>query len=130
MTVIIASTPATPLSGPLSDDTTTSGSAIKIKYSAPDNGGSPITNYEIQMDNGLGGPFYTVAGGESSIYTYTYFQGAAPPQTVSSRLRYLPVYETQSTYTSVNITRGTIYRFRYRAANVNGWSQWSPVASI
>lgn len=47
LTVVVASTPATPADPPESDDTTTSGSAIKIKYTAPDDGGSPITNYEI-----------------------------------------------------------------------------------
>lgn len=30
----------------------------------------------------------------------------------------------------MNITRGITYRFRYRAANVNGWSGWSPIAYI
>ena len=80
------------------------------------------------MDDGVGGPFFTIAGGDSSIYTYTYFAGKAPAVVTPSRL--LQVYETQSEYSTVNITTGVYYRFRYRAANVNGWSGWSPVAQI
>jgi hypothetical protein len=41
-------------------------------------------------------------------------------------LRYLPIYESSSSFYTVNITRGATYRFRYRAANVNGWGGWSP----
>jgi hypothetical protein len=51
------------VSAPTSDPTITCGTAIKILYSAPSDGGSPITNYEIQMDDGYGGGFITVAGG-------------------------------------------------------------------
>ena len=28
------------------------------------------------------------------------------------------------------ISRGNIYRFRYRVSNVNGWSDWSEVSYI
>jgi hypothetical protein len=30
----------------------------------------------------------------------------------------------------MNITTGMTYRFRYRAMNVNGWSDWSPIGYI
>jgi len=45
--VTIASTPSTPLLPPSPDTTTTSGAVIRIVYSAPSDGGSTITNYEI-----------------------------------------------------------------------------------
>ena len=64
-TVVIASVPLTPLTGPLADTSVTSGSILKFIYSAPSNGGAPIINYELQMDDGLGAGFTTIAGGES-----------------------------------------------------------------
>jgi hypothetical protein len=57
------------------------------------------------MDNGKGGVFTTLQGGSSrSLETsFTIAQG---------------------------ITSGTMYRFRYRSENVNGYSDWSPVTYI
>lgn len=75
--VVIASVPGTPGSAPVSDFSATTGSLIKITYSKPDEGGSPILNYEIQMDDGLGNGFYTIAGGDSQIHLYTFFQAQA-----------------------------------------------------
>lgn len=72
-TITIASTPSTPLTAPVRDNSVSSGSIIKIIYTEPFNGGSPITNYEIQMDDGLGGGFRTVAGGDSDNYLFTFF---------------------------------------------------------
>lgn len=77
------------------------------------------------MDDGMGGGFITVAGGSNGYYLFTFFQGTAP-----TTLRYLPIYESSNYYYTVNITRGATYRFRYRAANVNGWGGWSPVGYI
>ena len=61
--ITIASTPSAPASAPTSDLTVTNRHIVRIIYSAPSNGGSTITNYEIQMDDGLGGGFFTIAGG-------------------------------------------------------------------
>jgi hypothetical protein len=37
----------------------------------------------------------------------------------------------ETTYTKAyNITQGTMYRFRYRCRNVNGWSSYSPITYI
>lgn len=72
--VTVAAVPAKPLVAPASDFSVTSGSLIKVVYQAPSSdGGSPIINYEIQMDDGLGGGFQTIAGGESQIHLYTFF---------------------------------------------------------
>lgn len=42
----------------------------------------------------------------------------------------MKAFENSNTYYSVNITAGLTYRVRYRAKNVNGWSEWSPVGYI
>lgn len=47
-----------------------------------------------------------------------------------SQMRNLQVFETSNAYYSVNITVGLIYGVRYRARNVNGWGDWSPIGYI
>jgi len=47
ISVVIADVPSTPGSAPTSDSSITSGSQLKILYTAPSDGGSPITNYEV-----------------------------------------------------------------------------------
>lgn len=42
-------------------------------YTAPYDGGSPIVNYEVQMDDGLGSGLKTVAGGIGSTYLLTFY---------------------------------------------------------
>ena len=55
-------------------DPVTSPTLLKVTYSAPaSDGGSPITNYEVQMDDGIGGGFHTMAGGDGKVYLKTYF---------------------------------------------------------
>ncbi len=58
---------------------------------------------------------------------FTFFQARALP---AEGARQLSVFETSSAYYSVNITTGLTYRVKYRAANINGWSDWSPVGYI
>lgn len=56
------------------------------------------------MDDGQGGDFFDVAGA---------------------------AYDDMSTYQVItNVTKGLVYRFQYRAKNVNGWSIWSDVTYI
>lgn len=63
--VVLASVPTQPAHGAVSDASVTSATAIKVLYDAPaSDGGTPITNYEVQMDDGIGGGFHTVAGGD------------------------------------------------------------------
>jgi hypothetical protein len=70
-----------------------------------ENGGSAILSYEIQMDNGNGGSFVSLIGGSSNSMETVYL-------------------------ISTGITVGTLYRFRYRALNTNGWSEFSPINYI
>lgn len=39
-----------------------------ITFTVPNLGGSVLTNYEVQMDDGQGQGFITIAGGDLSIY--------------------------------------------------------------
>jgi hypothetical protein len=64
---ILAGTPQAPSSGPVRDSVTSS-SLLKVTYSPPNDSGSPISNYEVQMDDGVGGGFATVAGGDTQRY--------------------------------------------------------------
>ncbi len=58
LAVILASVPTTPTSAPASDFSVTAQQLMKVVYQAPpSDGGSPILNYEIQMDNGMGSGF-------------------------------------------------------------------------
>jgi hypothetical protein len=66
-----------------------------------------VISYELQVDDGMGGPFTSVVGGDGSEFSL------------------------DTSYTlSYNISSGGIYRFTYRAKNVNGWSLFSPITNI
>ena len=72
--VELAGVPQAPASAPTRDHAVTSGSVIRVTYSAPpSDGGAPLTSYEVQMDDGLGGGFSTVAGGIGQVYLKTHF---------------------------------------------------------
>ncbi len=108
LSIILASVPDTPSTGPISDASVTDDTRIKVDYSpllSANNGGSTILSYSIEMDNGKGGSFVSLAGG------------------ISNRLA--------TTYTiATGIQSGVMYRFRYRAKNVAGWSAYSPITYI
>jgi hypothetical protein len=102
VSVVISDVPNTPAAGPAEIVAKTSGSFIAVSYSAPSNGGSVITQYEVQIDDGLnGGSFYTI---QLTLNLYA--------------------------YVSTGIVQGRNYQLRYRARNVNGWSQYSPITFI
>lgn len=67
-----------------------------------DNGNSAITSYELDMDDGIGGSFSPVGGYDSDSLNITY--------TITA-----------------GIVRGRTYRFKYRAKNGAGWSDYSPI---
>ena len=83
----------------------TSATQIYVQYTAPSNSGSPILSYEVQMDDGQGGDFVSLIG----VNPY-----------------YLKLWYVVTS----NITKGTIYRFRYRALNAIGWGQFSDTAFL
>ena len=71
LVVIVADKPSAPTNGPMSVYSVTAPDRIAIEYSEPDTGGSPITNFEVQMDDGIGGGFETIAGGDMTLYQRT-----------------------------------------------------------
>ena len=103
--VVVAGIPSTPTSAPTEDSTTTSKSTIGVTYLQPSDQGSSILSYDVQIDDGIGGTFTTFAGGQTN---------------------YLNLYAVATT----NIIKGETYRVRYRARNVNGWSDYSDIAYI
>jgi hypothetical protein len=99
--IMLADVPNKPTAAPTSDPANTDSTQIKVVYNEPaDNGGSNIISYELQMDDGKGGDFISLFGADSDYL----------------RLWYI---------VTTNITKGTLYRFRYRAKNDIGWSAFS-----
>lgn len=104
--VLAAGVPADPTNPPTSS-ASTDGSQIGVLYDEVTNtGSSPITSYELQKDDGKGGSFLTIYGGDQH-------------PTLS-----------RTFLVKTNITTGVAYRFRYRARNLIGWSGWSPISSL
>ena len=136
--VELAGVPDAPTSAPARDHAITSGSVIRVTYSAPpSDGGSPLTSYEVQMDDGLGGGFSTVAGGTGQVYLKTYFIALGSgscnytsPCTLSQVSTGLDGQPYSETVTTMGLTKGLTYRFRYRAGNSIGWGEWSPASHV
>ena len=136
--VVLATVPAQPADAAESDTGVTSGSVLKVTYAAPaSDGGSPVTNYEVQMDDGVGGGFHTVAGGDGAGYLKHYFiaHGGGACSYSEACEAALTSYgldgeQYSQTVTSMALVKGMTYRLRYRAANAIGWSEWSPVSHV
>jgi hypothetical protein len=64
LSVIVADIPTTPPAGPAIDYSFTDATRLKVDLTEPYNGGSVLTNYEVQMDEGLGQGFITIFGGD------------------------------------------------------------------
>jgi hypothetical protein len=106
--VILAAEPDQPLVSPFADASRTNEHQIMVRFnafSASQNGGSPITSYELQVDNGFGGDFTPLIGFEEDSL------------------------ETEFLFTE-NLHQSDYFRFRYRAKNVNGWGPFSPIAHL
>jgi len=88
----------------------TSESQIEVTWSAlstaPSNGGSAVTSYNLQWDSGTSG------------VTWTDVVGLAP------------AYTSTSIILTTGITAGTTYRVKVRAQNVFGWGDFSSYQSI
>ena len=71
---MLASVPAQPTDIPVSDNTITSDTQIKVSYAnpPPDNGGSPIISYELQMDDGTTGVYRSIVGFDTNSLLTTY----------------------------------------------------------
>ncbi len=100
----VASLPSKPPSAPSADYTRVE-SGLLVSYSSLDsssslNGGSAITLYEVQYDDGLGGAL------THSLSTLSL--NVVLPETVLTRS----------------------YRVRYRGRNFNGWGEWSDIAHL
>lgn len=94
--------PTAPQEGSNTDDT-----QLHVTWAAltgDNTGNEPITFYEVQWDMGLG------------TWALFKFENAASPT-------------YQHTQTS-GVTSGTDYQFRYRASNVHGTGDYSPVSTI
>ena len=108
ISVILSSVPDTPTAHPTSDATVTDDTKIKVDITpllSTKNGGSTILSYNIEMDNGQGGSFTSLVGYETNSLETTY--------TIESRIQ-----------------AGAMYRFRYAAKNIAGWSGYSPISYI
>ena len=105
---LLASVPGLPADVPVSDPSVTSSDALRVTFAlpdAPDDGGSPILSYELQMDSGDGGDFISI-------------HGFSP-------------YSMATHYTATqNVSKGRTHRFRYRAKNAVGWGPFSAEASV
>lgn len=72
LSVVIADIPDTPAQAPVSDIYFTDSTRIRLTYNEPYSGGSVLTNYEIIIDDGLGGGFVTIAGGSINTHLDTF----------------------------------------------------------
>lgn len=108
VSIVLASVPDTPSVGPTSDASVTNESVVKALITpllSASSGGSIILSYSLEMDDGKGGSFTEIPCGTTYCLNTAY--------TIKS-----------------GITSGTIYRFRYRALNIAGWSDYSPITNI
>lgn len=77
------------------------------------------------MDNGVGGGFITIAGGDLGVL----LDQEAMAENLGEDAE-TGVHNSEAGAFSYEIQRGAVYRFRYRASNVNGWSDYSPMTYL
>lgn len=103
--------PAAPASAPTRGVGTSDGQ-LDIGWAfltaSSETGGSAILSYALEVDDGAGGSFNEIVGGSPSTEPYT----------LNSRV------------VTTAIVSGAAYRARYRAYNVHGWGDYSPVGTI
>ena len=96
--VVLATVPNKPSTVPTQSFVTTTKKKIKIFYDAlegADTGGSPILGYDLWRDDGLEGNFSPLFTSDSILGTF---------------------------YVDYNVQPARLYRYKYRARNVNGYS--------
>jgi hypothetical protein len=102
---VLASVPATPSDIPYSNLSYSSSEQVMIVYNGiSDDGGSPVLSYSLEISTGPGGPFIAVYGASVDTMVLSY------------------LYR--------DVTKGMTYRVRYRARNVIGWSDYSPIGFV
>ena len=77
---------------------------MKYGTNLPDDGGSPIINIQLWMDDGLGGDLFSLTPDDE--------------------------YTIETVKLIKNLTKGRLYRFTYRVMNVNGWSSFADSVNI
>ena len=96
-----------PSDNPIGVAEETSDTQIKLTYASPppENNGSAIVSYELQMDDGFTGDFFTLIGyvTNSKLTTFTI---------------------------TTNIFKGRQHRFKYRAKNDVGWGPFSDETAV
>jgi hypothetical protein len=108
VSTVIADAPDQPVNSPYIDSDETTTTQIRVQYDQiadANNGGDSIISYHLQMANSDGSGFFDIIGSESNMTLST-------------------------AYTVTGLTRGKTYRFRYRAANSVGWSDYSDVSYL
>jgi hypothetical protein len=108
MSAVLADVPAAPTVGPSVD--ASSSNSTQLQFTVPAisgadtglTGGSPITSYSLEVDDGAGGSFRALYGEEVNSMSTGYL------------LREPDM-------------RGRVFRARYRARNARGWSEYSPI---
>lgn len=107
ISTVLASVPDAP---PIPVFVASSSSSSKITIDISDfpsssNGGSEILSFEVQWAEGRAGSFVSLVGATSPFTATTYSK-------------------------SSDVVKGTTYRFRYRAANIRGFGDFSPELTV
>ena len=103
--MILAGVPDAP-SSPPARGPETSASVVQATFGAvTGTNGAAIRSYEVQVDDGLGGPFASIQG------------GLAPSLLLAAKL-------------NTGVVAGRYYRVRYRALNAIGPGPFSPTAYV
>jgi hypothetical protein len=99
--VTLAAVPDTPTDTSYQDFPRTTGTSIKVLYPAlsqAQNGGSPVLGYDLWRDDGLNGNYFRLYTADN-VLSLVYFD--------------------------TNVLKNRVYRFKYRARNINSWGDFS-----
>ena len=68
LAAILAGVPSKPVDVPLNDPSVTNDKIIKVTFAdpEPEDNGSALLSYELQMDDGITGDFVTIMGGTAN----------------------------------------------------------------
>jgi hypothetical protein len=109
--IVAASAPDAPATPPSQNFASTDIDRIRVEYSSLDtlatNGGSSILGYDLWRDDGAGGDLATIYGERASTQSILALH-----------------------YTDFSVVKGTTYRYKYRARNINGWGDFSSEAYL